>query len=186
MSDLAVTAIGIWRRKFTRTLLLAGLVASLAAVAGCGGDDETEATTPTTAATETAPAQTDRAETVRERTNQERTETEPPAETSPESMPGGAGDEEPARTLALLTGKAGRITPRLVRVPPFISVTIELRSADGASYSLRFGDTTVAAGERLSAMSRTIDGLRPGSSIVGRPQGAGNPVRIEATAEPGP
>ena len=184
MSDPAVTAIGIWRRKFTGMVAFAAL---LAALAGCGGDDNTEATTtPTVAETETTPALTDGIETIRERTAETQAETAPSTETSPEAMPGGAGDEEPARTLALLTGKAGRITPRLVRVPPFISVTIELRSADGATYSLRFGDTTVAAGERLSAMSRTIDGLRPGSSIVGRPQGAGNPVRIEATAEPGP
>lgn len=186
MSDLAVTAIGIWRRKFTRALLLAGLLACLVALTGCGGDDETEATTPTAADTETVPALTEGTETVRERTVETQTETAPPAETSPESMPGGAGDEEPARTLALLTGKGGRITPRVVRVPAFISVKIELRSADGATYSLRFGDSTITAGGQLSSMSTTIDGLRPGGAVVGRPQGGGNPVRIEATAEPGP
>jgi hypothetical protein len=114
------------------------------------------------------------------------TETTPPAETSPESMPGGAGDEEPARVLALFTAKGGRITPPVVRVPPFISVKVELRSADGATYSLRFGDTTITAGEQFDSVSTTIDGLRPGGAIVGRLEGAGNPVRIEATAEPGP
>lgn len=117
------------------------------------------------------------------------TETEAETETeaqSPEDMPGGAGDEQPARTLALFTGRAGRITPRVVRVPAFISVRVELRSADGATYSLRFGDTTVAAGERLNSRATTIDGLRPGEAITGKPGGAGNPVRIEATAEPGP
>jgi hypothetical protein len=101
-------------------------------------------------------------------------------------MPGGAGDEEPARTLALFTARVGQIRPRLVRVPAFISVQIELRSADGAAYALRFGDTTIRAGGQINSTSTTIDGLRPGESIVGVPQGAGNKVRISATAEPGP
>ena len=183
MSDPAVTAIGIWRRKFTRMVVFAAL---LAAVLGCGGDDDSDsATTPAvTAPTETTP--TEAAETLTQ-TEPAQTETTPaPTETSPESMPGGAGDEEPARTLALFTANGGRITPRVVRVPAFIAVKVELRSADGATYALRFGDTTITAGERFDSVSTTIDGLRPGGAIVGRPQGAGNPVRIEATAEPGP
>ena len=60
---------------------------------------------------------------------------------SPEDQPGGAGDEEPARSLALLTGEGGRITPPTVRVPAFISIRVELRSGDGREYGLRFGDT---------------------------------------------
>jgi hypothetical protein len=101
--------------------------------------------------------------------------------TSPEDMPGGAGDEEPARTLALLTGRGGQIRPRTVRVPAFISVQVELRSADGGDYALRFGSVTVRPGA-----GHTFDGLRPGESMVGRPLGQGNPVTISATAEPGP
>ena len=95
----------------------------------------------------------------------------PPAETSPEAMPGGAGDEEPARTLALFTGRDGRITPRVVRVPAFIAVQIELRSGDGATYALRFGDTTLTAGGQLNSVSTTIDGLRPSESSSGRRRG---------------
>jgi hypothetical protein len=161
--------------------------ALLAALAGCGGDDNTDATTtPTVAETETTPALTDGIETIRERTAETQAQTAPSTETSPEAMPGGAGDEEPARTLALFTAQDGRITPRVVRVPAFIAVKVELHSADGATYALRFGDTTITAGEQFDSVSTTIDGLRPGAAIVGRPQGAGNPVRIEATAEPGP
>jgi hypothetical protein len=162
------------------------------AISGCGGDDEEASTTPTT----TAPAETATTESTPAETTPAETEGEPPVtETegqaeaepeSPEDMPGGAGDEEPARTLALFTGRGGRITPRAVRVPAFISVRVELRSADGAVYSLRFGDATVKSGDRLSSHATTIDGLRPGEAIIGRPAGAGNRVRIEATAEPGP
>jgi hypothetical protein len=118
------------------------------------------------------------------------TEQSPEAETapaeSPEDEPGGAGDEEPARTLALFTAENGRITPRVVRVPAFISIQVELRSKDGREYGLRFGDVTVTAGGGLNSVSTTIDGLRPGKAIVGTPTAAGNRVRIEATAEPGP
>ena len=74
----------------------------------------------------------------------------------------------------------------MVRVPAFISIQVELRSADGGDYALRFGDVTITAGGGLSSVSTTIDGLRPGEAIVGAPAGQGNRVRISATAEPGP
>ena len=178
--------------------LAAGIAcaAAIAALAGCGGDDEPEATDPVVTApteTETTPQETE-AETEMEpaETGEEpaETELEEPAETqpggSPEEQPGGAGDEEPARTLALFTARDGRIRPRLVRVPAFISIQIELRSADGAAYELRFGDAVVSAGGELNSMSVTIDGLRPGKAVTGVPVGAGNRVRVAATAEPGP
>jgi hypothetical protein len=161
----------------------AGLLAAVLAVSGCGGDDDSGTTPTATAETETQPAETTPTE-----TETQPTETEPATqtETSPEAMPGGGGDEEPARTLALFTARDGRIRPRLVRVPAFIQVQIELRSADGASYTLRFGDTTLTAGGQLNSVSTTVDGLRPNEAITGIPKGPGNRVRISATAEPGP
>jgi hypothetical protein len=176
------------------------ILALLLALAGCGGDDEepaatTEAAPPPTA--EPAPTETE-AETEAEA---EETEAEPepdpapepaeptePAEppASPEDQPGGAGDEEPARALALLTGENGRITPRRVRVPAYISIRVELRAQDAQEYGLRFGDDTLRVSGGLSSVSTTIDGLRPGEAAVGTPTGPGNRVRIEATAEPGP
>jgi len=188
-SDSNVELIGISGRKFTRKLALAGLIALSVAVYGCGGDDEEASTTPTT----TAPAETATTESTPTGKMDEPPQSDPEREAeteseaeSPEDMPGGAGDEEPARTLALFTGRGGRISPRVVRVPAFISVRIELRSADGAAYALRFGNKTIAAGDKLQSAATTIDGLRPGQAITGRPTAAGNPVRISATAEPGP
>ena len=115
-------------------------------------------------------------------------ETEPETETeSPEDQPGGAGDEEPARSLALFTGENGRIVPRVIRVPAFISIRVELRSADGREYGLTFQGETITVSGGLGSVSTSIDGLRPGEAVVGTPTGnASNRVRIEATAEPGP
>jgi hypothetical protein len=188
MCDSALTPIGICPQKFTRKLLAACLVAAALAVGGCGGDDEPATTSSTTSAeteTETTATTTAPEETPTETAPAE-TAPATETETSPEDRPGGGGDEEPARTLALFTARGGQIRPRLVRVPAFISIQIELRSADGQNYALRFGDTTIRAGGELNSTSTTIDGLRPGESIVGVPQDAGNRVRISATAEPGP
>jgi hypothetical protein len=188
LCDLALTIIGISTQKSTRTTLAACAIAGMLAVSGCGGDEEE----PAPSASETATTPTATAETP---TETEQEPEQPPAEETetvttpvvpPEEQEGGAGDEEPARTLALFTARDGRIRPRVIRVPAFISIQVELRSADGSAYGLRFGDVTIRAGGELNSTSRTIDGLRPGEAITGRPTGAGNPVRVEATAEPGP
>jgi len=173
-----------------RKLVFATVVLGLAlALAGCGGDDEDEPA----ATTETPPAET--AETATETQPDPEPEPDPETETlpndgdgngSPETGTGGAGDEEPARTLALFTGENGRITPRVVRVPAFISIRVELRSADGAEYGLAFEGETIKVSGGLASVSTTIDGLRPGARLVGTPTGASGNVRIEATAEPGP
>jgi hypothetical protein len=179
-------------------LRLAPVVLALALfLAGCGGDDEDsadEAQRPP-AATEPAPTETEPAPT---ETESETGEAEPPAAPdeeaespgealpSPEDQPGGAGDEEPARSLALFSGEDGRIAPRTVRVPAYISIRVELSSEDGQEYGLTFEGETIRVSGGLASVSTTIDGLRPGESVIGTPTGPGNRVRVEATAEPGP
>jgi hypothetical protein len=167
------------------------VIALLLALAGCDGDDEepagtTEAGPPPTA--EPAPTATEETETEQEpaeaEPEPEADEAEPPA--SPEDQPGGAGDEEPARSLALFSGEGGRITPRTVRVPSYISIRVELSSEDGEEYGLTFEGETIRVSRGLGSVSTTIDGLRPGEAVVGTPTGPGNRVRIEATAVPGP
>ena len=168
-----------------RTGALGSLAVAAALVAtGCGGDKEpsdtgpkpparTETSTGRTGSTATSPAP--------------KTQTSAPkTTTSPEQGTGGAGDENPARSQALLTARDGRISPRVVRVPPFISIRIELHSADGRTYTLRFGRRLIRAGGQISSASTTFPGLRPGKVLVGRPVGVGNRVQIEANAEPGP
>jgi hypothetical protein len=159
-------------------------VAAVLALAGCGGDDEpatdTAARTDTDARTETeAPQATVTAP------GPAPTETIPPE--SPEDQPGGAGDEVPARSIAMFVGSRGRITPSKVRVPPFIAVRVELRSADGRSYALRFRNRTLRVGGAVATRSTVFAGLRAGEGLAGRPvPPTRNGVLVEASAEPGP
>jgi hypothetical protein len=159
-------------------------MAALVVLSGCGGDSE-----PTDTAAK-PPSRSDTTTQGRSTTvaPAPRTDTAAPKSTpSPETtQPGGAGDEDPARSQALLTGRGGRIAPRVVRVVPYIAIRVELRSADGRSYQLRFGRRSIRAGGQVSSASVSFPGLRPGKTLVGRPVGAGNTVRIEANAEPGP
>jgi len=171
-----------------RKLVVFAAAAALA-LAGCGGDDEDKpsVSAPTTESTTTEQTTTDT----------ETAEVDPETETLPndgdgngvgtgENQQGGAGDEQPAETLALFTGENGKITPAVVRVPAFISIRVELRSADGNEYALTFAGETIEVHGGLGSVSTRLDGLRPGTKVVGTPTGASGKVRIEATAEPGP
>lgn len=108
----------------------------------------------------------------------------PPAGGSPEDQQGGAGDEVPASSQALLTGRGGAISPKLVRVPPFIAIRVQLRSADGERYRLAAGGRSVQAGGPVEGASAVFDGLRPGKRLV--LSGPTGRVVVEASAEPGP
>jgi hypothetical protein len=172
-------------RSFRKLLVLA---LALLVLGGCGGDDE-----PTPPATQEGTVSEETTATTKTKTETEATAPNPETETLPndgdgtgtgESGQGGAGDEQAAETLALLTGENGAITPAVVRVPAFISIRVELRSADGGAYELRFGDKRIEVGDGLSSRATTFEGLRPGAKLVGT--GTGGEVRIEATAEPGP
>jgi len=182
------------------------LAACVIALSSCGGDDDdqaantpdtTQATqeqqapeteTSTSTETETEETETETQGTETEGESGTVTEAEPPTNTSPEKQPGGAGDEEPAHSLVRLTGRNASITPRLVRVPPFIVIRVELRSDDGLVYGLRCGNVGLQAGGQIGSSTKTLRALRPGRSITCLPaaSGAGNRVRISATAQPGP
>jgi hypothetical protein len=162
-------------------MLIVALVLGLAA--GCGGDDEEPERTATAPATETE-GTTEEATEGETETEAREEETETETE-SPEDQPGGAGDEEPARSQALFTGRGGRIGPRVVRVPAFIAIRVELRSSDGRTYTLRIGGRTLRVDRDVDSVSARFDGLRPGKALAGT-AADGSRVRVEATAEPGP
>ena len=184
---------GMLRISKCSVALLATVVAL--GLAACGDDEDDGATNANggatteqaeTTATGTAPTEME--------TETEATGTEtggeaegggatPPA-TSPEEQEGGAGDEVPASSQALITGDGGDLSPRTVRVPPFIAIRVQLRSADGVEYELSGGGKTVAAGGEIETSGTLFEGLRPGRRLVlSGPQGK---VTIVANAEPGP
>jgi hypothetical protein len=173
-------------------------VAVLATVAALGlaacGDDEDDGATNAnggatteqaeTAMTETAPAETETETTGTETGGEAEGGGATPPATSPEEQEGGAGDEVPASSQALITGDGGELSPRTVRVPPFIAIRVQLRSADGVEYELSGGGKTVAAGGEIETAGTLFDGLRPGKRLVlSGPQGK---VTVVANAEPGP
>lgn len=150
---------------------------------GCGGDDDEEP-----AQTATVPAQT-----VREAVTTPPPETAP-ADKKPERDPDAEprtvpeeeqqGDEEPIRSEAVFTGAGGKLSPRVVRVPPFIAVRVILRSPGDGSYTLAIGGQRLAIGSGRTTAEADLPGLLPNKSYAGTsPQGN---VRIAATAEPGP
>jgi hypothetical protein len=173
-----------------RRPVVPGLCLLAAALLGAGcGDDDDDTTASTTsgdppARTVTVPAPT-ATEEAPERTGTAPAETEEgrrPA--SPEDQPGGAGDEEAARSEVVLTGRGGRIGPLVVKVPPFIAIRVVLRSGDGKPYVIRFGRRILRAGLKDARSSATFDGLRPGRRLRGA--AVSGRVVIEASAEPGP
>ncbi|MGI8596931.1 MAG: hypothetical protein ACR2LY_06565 [Thermoleophilaceae bacterium] len=159
---------------------------SALAAGGCGGEEPPRASAPADAerGAREPPAPPGADGTGREDGRAPPGEEPPPRGT--EDQPGGAGDEEPIRTEAVLRGRDGRLAPRLVRVPPFISVRLELRSADGRTYAARVaGRTLRATGSRPDAV--TLEGLPTGDRYVVRATGGGSGRSvIEAVAEPGP
>jgi hypothetical protein len=176
-----------------RRAALAAAAALALLPAGCGGDDKQKASTAgggqkTTARSDTGPSRDANTNT---QTATDRTSTTESSgggnkgKPGPEDQQGGAGDEEPAHSQVLLTGRNGRISPKVIRVAPFISVRVELRSGDGRQYSLRIAGKNLRAGGGLSSASTTLDGLRFRGSYNGR-GGDGSRIRIEANAEPGP
>lgn len=175
-----------------RTLTALVLALLALALAACG-DDEEEPAGSATATTEqpadTATATTGATETDRDSTSEAGDDSPSggltaPSKDSGEDQAGGAGDEVPASSQALIAGRDGSLHPRTVHVPPFIAVRVELVSEDGIEYELEANGRKVKAGGEIRSASTLFDGLRAGERIVlTGPQGK---VTIEADAEPGP
>jgi hypothetical protein len=182
----ARVAIAACLRPTGCALMGALVLAPALALAGCGGDDG-EATTDAgtgAATTDTSGGTTGRRGS--EPPPAERQAGEPRSPTGEDEVPGGPGDEIPARGPADFRGRAGRVGPLVVRVPPFLGIGVTLRSADGRDYGLRIGGKTLRVGGLKRSASATLEGLRPGRSYRGAVLEGGGTVRIEASAEPGP
>jgi hypothetical protein len=177
-----------------RAAILAALALTAFAIAlgGCGDDEEPAGSAATTEQNGTS---TSGSTPTTETEQAEATETDddspsggmeaPSKDSGGEGGEDGAGDEVPASSQALITGRGGKLRPSVVHVPPFIAVRVELVSADGVEYELEGpGGRRVKAGGEIRSASATFTGMRAGDRLVLEgPQGS---VTIEADAEPGP
>ena len=136
-------------------------------LAACGGDDE-DGTAPAGTAPARRPSRPTRADARRRRP--------PPRRPRPAARPRAAArsrrrrpaeDQEaapatrcPRSSQALFTGNGGKLSPGTVRVPPFIAIRVQLRSADGVSTRLTGGGKTIKAGGEIESAGTTFDGLR--------------------------
>lgn len=158
-------------------------VALVLAAAGCGGDDERSAppaattSSPVTGATHggggaAAPSPT--------------TSGSKAGATSGsgagESQPGGAGDESGGPVYAVRI-ESTRVVPRRLEVPAYLGVTVRMRSGDGRPHTVRLAGrnwSVPAAGEVAVA----LEGLRPGSKVVGSVDGDRAAFTVAAVSEP--
>ena len=193
--DLAgrVRRAAVARRTGALTLLMIAGVTGAVSACGSEDEDETAATPPPSTAPTAQPPSTPAPSPAPPGQPEEPRELTPP--------PGGAehrrdgerprspadGGSEPVRAEAVVTGRRGRLAPRLVRVPAYVAVRLVLRSADGAGYGLELGrGRRVSVGQGQSEDTLELDGLAPGQRYTARPENGGPPVVIEASAEPGP
>jgi len=155
-------------------------VVVVAALAGCGGDDDPEqsaaptaaptaTTTPTAAPTETAtPTPTP----------------SPTATENPEDQPGGAGDEEPIRVPVKFTVRDRGITPPQVAVPAFFGLELIVNNelADPIEVTLE-GAEPLSVGPGETGRMR-LEGRRKGQYVVDF--GAAGQALLVTGAKPGP
>jgi hypothetical protein len=153
------------------------LVLLAAVLAGCGGGDGSPAAATTAApspartapgtvaapATVTAPAPTTTAPAA---TAPQDTRTTGGA--SPESAPGGAGDEQPIRVPAAFSLTGDQVTPGKVTVPAFLPVELRFKAADGRAHDVlvRTPTPTRLSVPASGAATQVIDGLRAGLYLI--------------------
>jgi hypothetical protein len=104
-----------------------------------------------------------------------------------ESGPGGAGDEEPARTPAMFVVTAGHLSPATVTAAAFLAIDVSVTTHDGpqrVTIDAPGGSTfTVAAGGTRHVL---LDGLKPGDYPVTTTAGARATLHVVRGGAPGP
>ena len=145
--------------------------------AGCGDDEESGDSSVATAPVVT----TDRVQTA------QIPDTDTDEAGSPEDQPGGAGDEEAARSEVIIEFSKDGLSPTEVRVPPFIQVVLVIRSTDGTEYDLSFKAPSAGGGANgTTEADFDIDGLRPGQEIEIEERNTDSRSKVVASDDVGP
>jgi hypothetical protein len=157
--------------------IAAAVLTLTAALAGCGGDDP-KAGTPAASTAASAPTAVATVPATTTQTAAPPASTTPPSTApqdtrttggaSPETAPGGAGDEQPIRVPADYSLRDGQVTPGKVTVPAFLSVELSFRAADGQPHEVlvRTPTPTELSVPASGAATRTIAGLRSGLYLI--------------------
>jgi hypothetical protein len=144
----------------------------IAALAGCGGDDDEPAVTEPTPTATATPTPTATATAT------------PTASPAPEEQEGGAGDEEAARVPVRFTVSAEGVDPPQVAIPAFLAIELTVENTTDAPVVVRLDGVepiTVNPGETARA---ELDGRRPGSYPIAF--GDAGQALLVTGAEPGP
>ncbi|WP_354698625.1 hypothetical protein [Paraconexibacter sp. AEG42_29] len=98
----------------------------------------------------------------------------PPATTPAGAAGAPGGDEEGIRIPATFSVAPGRVTPAEVTVAPFLRVELRLSSGDGAAhrFTLRTPSPITVDVPATGLVTRTVDGLKPGSYEIAVDDGA--------------
>lgn len=149
------------------------------AIGGCGDDEESGDSSVATAPVVT----TDRVQTAQ--IPDPDTDTDEAG--SPEDQPGGAGDEEAARSEVIIEFSKDGLSPTEVRVPPFIQVVLVIRSTDGTEYDLSYVAPSSGGGANgTTEADFDIDGLRPGQEIEIEERNTNSRSKVVASDDVGP
>jgi hypothetical protein len=159
-------------------LSLAAVALPAGGLAGCGGGDD-DAGTSAPAPAAPAPARTTPAPAPAGTAAAPGTTATAPAATipqdtrttggaSPESAPGGAGDEQPIRVPAEFSLTGDQVTPGKVTVPAFLPVELRFRAADGRAHDVlvRTPTPTRLSVPASGTATQVIDGLRAGLYLI--------------------
>lgn len=163
------------------------MIAAALGLPGCGGDDEDE--TAARAPAPTAPAKTAPAPKEAPADTGEGSGGQPaPPEPAREKEPGGQGDEEPSRSEARLALLNGELSPREVKVAPYIAIEL---AVGGQSRRQRIeisviGEGRAAGAEGRGAVTLMLEGLRPGRRYKVTEVRSGATATIVASDETGP
>jgi len=166
----------------TRLVLVLAVVAALA---GCGGDDQPQTAAPATPSPTTTPAETATATaTPTPSATASPTGTEAPTPAKPEEQPGGAGDEEPIRVPIEFTVRDRGISPAQVAVPAFLRMELIVHNETAGTVTARLqGAAPLTVGSGETGRVR-LAGRKKGQYVVDFGE-AGQALLITG-AKPGP
>jgi hypothetical protein len=169
--------IGFVSARINRHMLILAICSGLVLAAGCGGDEQASAPSPTETATPSPAVTATPTETATATPT-------PAARASPEDQEGGAGDEEPARVPLEFTLSDDGLKPSTISVPAFLGLELIVHNRTGQPQRVTLegsGELDVPSNDTARVR---FEGRRPGTYDVDA--GAAGHAKVIVGVEPGP